>query len=186
MLGENDGPSMISYATDRRDLRARVLPAVHRRDVRDGDRLPGDVHAGWRRHPPRIRPAGAAALRPALGLVRRRRSGVHQPRDADRRVRRDPRRPGLLPPRRRRRGRVLGVALVLFTISGGRYWRWERIVLGLAVFNGLFLRRRDHGQAAPGLRRARAGHRSHRCRAAASTRCCCWWPRRSARPSRPG
>ncbi len=33
----------------------------------------------------------------------------------------------------------LGVLLVLFTISGGRYWRWERIVLGLAVFNGLFL-----------------------------------------------
>jgi Mn2+/Fe2+ NRAMP family transporter len=34
---------------------------------------------------------------------------------------------------------VLGVVLVLFTLSGGRYWRWERIVLGLAIFNGLFL-----------------------------------------------
>jgi Mn2+/Fe2+ NRAMP family transporter len=34
---------------------------------------------------------------------------------------------------------VLGVALVLFTLSGGRYWRWERIVLGMAIFNGLFL-----------------------------------------------
>ncbi len=34
---------------------------------------------------------------------------------------------------------VLGVALVLFALSGGRYWRWERIVLGLALFNGLFL-----------------------------------------------
>lgn len=33
----------------------------------------------------------------------------------------------------------LGVVLVLFTISGGRYWRWERIVLGMAIFNGLFL-----------------------------------------------
>ncbi len=33
----------------------------------------------------------------------------------------------------------LGMALVLFTLSGGRYWRWERIVLGLAMFNGLFL-----------------------------------------------
>lgn len=33
----------------------------------------------------------------------------------------------------------LGIVLVLFTISGGRYWRWERIVLGLAIFNGLFL-----------------------------------------------
>jgi Mn2+/Fe2+ NRAMP family transporter len=34
---------------------------------------------------------------------------------------------------------VLGIVLVLFALSGGRYWRWERIVLGLAVFNGLFL-----------------------------------------------
>jgi Mn2+/Fe2+ NRAMP family transporter len=34
---------------------------------------------------------------------------------------------------------LLGVTLVAFTLSGGRYWRWERIVLGLAVFNGLFL-----------------------------------------------
>jgi Mn2+/Fe2+ NRAMP family transporter len=34
---------------------------------------------------------------------------------------------------------LLGVVLVVFTLSGGRYWRWERIVLGLAVFNGLFL-----------------------------------------------
>jgi len=33
----------------------------------------------------------------------------------------------------------LGVILVLFTLSGGRYWRWERIVLGMAIFNGLFL-----------------------------------------------
>jgi Mn2+/Fe2+ NRAMP family transporter len=34
---------------------------------------------------------------------------------------------------------VLGIVLVLFTLSGGRYWRWERIALGLAIFNGLFL-----------------------------------------------
>jgi Mn2+/Fe2+ NRAMP family transporter len=34
---------------------------------------------------------------------------------------------------------ALGLALVTFTLSGGRYWRWERIVLGLALFNGLFL-----------------------------------------------
>jgi len=34
---------------------------------------------------------------------------------------------------------LLGVVLVVFTLSGGRYWRWERIVLGMAVFNGLFL-----------------------------------------------
>jgi Mn2+/Fe2+ NRAMP family transporter len=34
---------------------------------------------------------------------------------------------------------ALGFVLVLFTLSGGRYWRWERTVLGLALFNGLFL-----------------------------------------------
>jgi Mn2+/Fe2+ NRAMP family transporter len=34
---------------------------------------------------------------------------------------------------------ALGLALVLFTLSSGRYWRWERIVLGLAAFNSLFL-----------------------------------------------
>jgi Mn2+/Fe2+ NRAMP family transporter len=34
---------------------------------------------------------------------------------------------------------ALGITLVLVTISGGRYWRWERIVLGMAIFNGLFL-----------------------------------------------
>ena len=34
---------------------------------------------------------------------------------------------------------ALGLTLVLFTLGGGRYWRWERIVLGLALFNGLFL-----------------------------------------------
>jgi Mn2+/Fe2+ NRAMP family transporter len=33
----------------------------------------------------------------------------------------------------------LGVALVAVTLSSGRYWRWERVVLGLAIFNGLFL-----------------------------------------------
>jgi Mn2+/Fe2+ NRAMP family transporter len=34
---------------------------------------------------------------------------------------------------------ALGLTLVVFTFSGGRYWRWERIVLGMALFNGLFL-----------------------------------------------
>jgi len=33
---------------------------------------------------------------------------------------------------------ALGITLVLFTVSGGRYWRWERTVLGLALFNALF------------------------------------------------
>jgi Mn2+/Fe2+ NRAMP family transporter len=34
---------------------------------------------------------------------------------------------------------ALGLALVAFALSGGRYWRWERITLGIAAFNGLFL-----------------------------------------------
>lgn len=34
---------------------------------------------------------------------------------------------------------LLGLVLVILTMSGGRYRSWERIVLGLAVFNGLFL-----------------------------------------------
>jgi len=34
---------------------------------------------------------------------------------------------------------ALGLALVASTISGGRYWRWERIVLALALFNMMFL-----------------------------------------------
>src|SRR5208283_4705756 len=34
---------------------------------------------------------------------------------------------------------AMGLVLVLFTLSGGRYWHWERTVLGLALFNGLFL-----------------------------------------------
>ena len=33
----------------------------------------------------------------------------------------------------------LGVVLVVVTPAGGQYWRWERIALGLAIFNGLFL-----------------------------------------------
>ena len=34
---------------------------------------------------------------------------------------------------------ILGVSLVALTMTGGRYWRWERVVLGMAAFNGLFL-----------------------------------------------
>ena len=34
---------------------------------------------------------------------------------------------------------VLGLGLVLVTISGRRYRSWERVVLGMAIFNGLFL-----------------------------------------------
>ncbi len=34
---------------------------------------------------------------------------------------------------------ALGLLLVISTISSGRYWRWERVVLVMALFNGLFL-----------------------------------------------
>jgi Mn2+/Fe2+ NRAMP family transporter len=34
---------------------------------------------------------------------------------------------------------ALGIVLVVFTLNRGRYWRWERIALALAVFNGLFI-----------------------------------------------
>lgn len=34
---------------------------------------------------------------------------------------------------------LLGIGLVVLTMSGGRYRSWERLVLGLAVFNALFL-----------------------------------------------
>jgi Mn2+/Fe2+ NRAMP family transporter len=34
---------------------------------------------------------------------------------------------------------ALGVVLVILSLSGGRYWRWERLVLGMAIFNALFL-----------------------------------------------
>jgi len=34
---------------------------------------------------------------------------------------------------------ALGLLLVTSTLIGGRYWRWERLVLSLAAFNGLFL-----------------------------------------------
>jgi Mn2+/Fe2+ NRAMP family transporter len=32
-----------------------------------------------------------------------------------------------------------GLALVVFSVLGGRYWRWERIALALAAFNLLFI-----------------------------------------------
>ena len=49
---------------------------------------------------------------------------------------------------------ALGIVLVLITMSGGRYWRWERVVLGMAIFNGLFL----VAGIASGPNWGRAGH----------------------------
>ncbi len=74
---------------------------------------------------------------------------------------------------------ALGLTLVLFTLSGGRYWRWERIVLGMALFNGLFLVAailvKPHVGAVVGPSTSAPSP------AEASTRCCCSWPPRSAR-----
>ena len=48
---------------------------------------------------------------------------------------------------------ALGLALVVFTLSGGRYWRWERIVLGLAAVQRPVPAGRDPGQTPRGSRR---------------------------------
>jgi Mn2+/Fe2+ NRAMP family transporter len=34
---------------------------------------------------------------------------------------------------------AIGLAVVVAAITTGRYWTWERITLGLAIFNGLFI-----------------------------------------------
>ena len=88
------------------------------------------------------------ALRQGLGLVQRRRPAVHQPRYADRGVRRDPGRARVLPSRRRRRGAARG--------GPGAVHDERRPLLALgadrarlALFNGLFLVC-DPGQAALG------------------------------------
>ena len=185
MLGENDGPSMIAYASDGAQYGLGLLRAVHPGAVRDGVRLPGDVHAHRRRHPPRLRRARAAALRQGLGLVRRRRS--HASPTSSRSIAEFVAiRVGLAYFHLGAGVAVaLGLALVLFTLSGGRYWRWERIVLGMALFNGLFLVaailvKPDLGSVVG------SSATSRRSPAAASTRCCCCSPPRSARPSRRG
>ena len=43
-----------------------------------------------------------------------------------------------------------GLALVVFSVLGGRYWRWERIALGLAAFNVLFIVSALMGHPDPG------------------------------------
>ena len=54
---------------------------------------------------------------------------------------------------------LLGVALVALTISGGRYRRWERIVLGHGGLQRSVPARRDHGQTPLGCRRPLAPDR---------------------------
>jgi len=76
---------------------------------------------------------------------------------------------------------ALGLALVLFTLSGGRYWRWERIVLGLAAFNGRSCSLRSSSSRTSA--RSPAHSISRRSPAVASTRSYCCSPPRSAPPS---
>ncbi|MGH7776652.1 MAG: NRAMP family divalent metal transporter [Candidatus Dormibacterales bacterium] len=45
---------------------------------------------------------------------------------------------------------ALGVGLVLASISGGRYWRWERVALTLAAMNLLFIAAALLSRPAPG------------------------------------
>ena len=76
---------------------------------------------------------------PTVGLVQRRRPDPHEPRHADRRVRRDPHRPLVSSTSAPASPPCSASRSWSVTISGGRYRRWERVVLGMAIFNGLFL-----------------------------------------------
>ena len=164
----------------RRAVRPRVFRAVHPGPVRDGVRLPGDVHARRRRHPPRLRRARAAALRARVGVVRRGRP------DASRTSSRSS--PSSS---RSASGSPTSTSAPAWpSRSGSRSW-CSRSAAGATgagsgpcsawpLFNGLFLVGRDPRQTA--RRRARQLARLHAVPvAAASTRCCCWSPRRSAR-----
>ena len=79
----------------------------------------------------------------------------------------------------------LGVSLVAVTLSSGRYWRWERVVLGLAIFNGLFVvaavMARPHWGLVPGSSATLSSFSGGNL-----IRCCCWSPRPSARQSHLG
>lgn len=72
---------------------------------------------------------------------------------------------------------VLGLALTVFSLSGRRYWRWERVVLGLAVFNGLFLVAAV--MVKPTRRRSGRPWIFCPCPPVTPPPCCCCWPPRS-------
>ena len=78
-----------------------------------------------------------------------------------------------------------GVLLVAVSVSGGRYRRWERVALGLAAFNMLFVAAAvlSHPDPAALARAAATWSPLPTGRWRSS---CCWWPPTSARPSRPG
>ena len=75
---------------------------------------------------------------------------------------------------------ALGLALVMFTFSGGRYWRWERIVLGMALFNGLFLLTASSSSqiSEPWCAPLTSSHFP----GGVSIRCCSFWPPRLVPP----
>ena len=80
---------------------------------------------------------------------------------------------------------VAGLGLVVFSVAGGRYWRWERVALGLAGFNLLFLVAAVFSHPDPGAI-ARPSPPGSPCRVAPCSSSCSWWPPTSAPPSRPG
>ena len=138
MLGENDGPSMVSYATTGATygvgffapfilLTFVMAFVVQEMTVRLGV---GDAS--------RPRRADLPALRPVLGLFRDGRSRVRQSADAGDRIHRDSGRRPLFRPAVLAVGRARR-AIVLASLGLRRYATWERALMGLAVGNLLFV-----------------------------------------------
>ena len=147
MLGENDGPSMIAYAADGAQYGlgffVPFIPLLFAMAYVCQEmcmRVGAVTHRGY----------GELVLQrygPRLGLVRRRRPDAHEPRHAGRRVRRDPRRARLLPPRLGRRRRARPGARRCSRSAAGATGAGSASCSAWPLFNGLFLRRRDPRQA---------------------------------------
>ena len=135
MLGENDGPSMIAYAADGAQYGLGFFVPCSSRYA-DGDVCQEMcMRVGAVTH--RLLGGSCCSATAASGAGRRRRSDLTT---SSRSSPSSSIRVGLAYFHLGAGVAVaLGLALVAFTLSGGRYWRWERIVLGLALFNGLFL-----------------------------------------------
>ncbi len=95
MLGENDGPSMLSYAATGAKFGIGFFLPICSPYVLHGDCGAGNDGATGRRHPSRTRRVDLRALRAVLGLVFDDRSGHRKLSYAHHRVHRHPRRLGL-------------------------------------------------------------------------------------------